>query len=207
MVLTLQALFITFMRYTKKLTLLSCFVFTVLTQSFAQQIEKKVPPLRLLIGGALELGGDEVAKVYFTNGNTQSVNAGQGGSIAVGGEWMLPGTRNFAVRGTVGYKYVTTAADNVHIRLTRVPLIFTGNWMPAKKLRLAGGVAMHRNIRFKADGLGGDVTFEGASGPTFEVAYAGIGLTYTAMQYKDQAKEAYSANAIGLSFSLTIPNK
>jgi hypothetical protein len=195
------------MKTIKKLTLLPFFIFASLHFSFAQQSEKKASPVRLLLGGALELGGDEVAEVYFTNGNTQSVKAGQGGSIALGGQFQFSKLEKLLLRATVGYKYVTTEADNAHIRLTRVPVILTANWMATKKLRLGGGLAMHRNIRFKADGIGQDILFNGASGPTFEVAYSGIGLTYTAMTYQDQAKHSYSANAIGLSFSLTVPNK
>lgn len=195
------------MKITKTRTLLSVLLFASFNFVIAQESPRKSSPLRLLITGGLELGGDEVAKVYFTNGNTQSVKAGQGGSIAVGGQLQIPKAEKFLLRATVGYKYVTTAADNVHIRLTRIPFQFTGNWMAAKKLRLGAGMAMHTNIKFKADGIGEDILFDGASGPTFEVAYSGIGLTYTAMKYKDQDKHAYSANAIGLSFSLTIPGK
>jgi hypothetical protein len=79
--------------------------------------------------------------------------------------------------------------------------------MIAKKLRIGAGVATHRAIKFNTDGIAGDIKFDGATGPMFELAYAGIGLRYTAMKYKDQANYTYSANAIGLSFSLTVPNK
>jgi hypothetical protein len=189
----------------KKFTLLLFLVFTSLVYATAQQMDKKGSLVRLLIGGALELGGDKIAEVYFTNGKQQSVRAGQGGSIAVGGQLEFPKAEKFLLRATVGYKYVTTAADNVHIRLTRIPIHFTANYMAAKKLRLGAGLAMHRNINFNSDGLGDDMKFHPANGPVFEVAYAGIGLTYTGMQYKDQLNNTYSANAIGLSFSLTIP--
>jgi hypothetical protein len=189
----------------KKLTLLSLFTFGLFFYSFAQTAQKKVYPVRLLITGALELGGDEVAEVYFTNGNTQSVNAGQGGSIAIGGQFAIPALEKLLLRATVGYKYVTTEADNAHIRLTRVPVQFTANWMLTNKWRLGGGLAMHRGIRFKADGIGKNISFDAAKGPVFEVAYRGIGLIYTAMKYKDEMNHTYSANAIGLTFSVTIP--
>lgn len=194
------------MRIAKTLLLLATFLFTHLHQSSAQET-KKQPPVRLLLGAALELGGDEVAEVYFTNGNTQSVKAGQGGSVAVGAQFQFPKVEKLLLRTTVGIKYVTTEADNAHIRLTRIPLIFTANYMVANKLRLGGGLALHRNIQFKADGIGPDIKFNGASGPVFEIAYSGVGLSYTSMTYSDQNKNAYSANAIGLTFSLTIPGK
>jgi hypothetical protein len=195
------------MKIYKKLILLSFLFLASFYHSFAQNNEKKVSPVRFLIRGALEMGGDNVAEVYFTNGEKQSVKAGQGGSIAIGGEFQMPHVERLLFSATVGYKYVTTQADNVHIRLTRVPIQVTGNWMATKKLRLGAGIATHQAIRFKTDGLGQDISFEGATGPTFEVAYSGIGLTYTAMTYKDQDKHSYSANAIGVSFTLAIPKR
>jgi hypothetical protein len=95
----------------------------------------------------------------------------------------------------------------VHIRLTRVPIHFTANYMAAPKLRLGAGLVTHRAINFNSGGLGGDFKFDAASGPIFEIAYAGIGLSYTAMKYKDDQSRTYSANAFGLNFSITIPNK
>ncbi len=181
-----------------------------LKEGFAQateKTEKKVSHARLLVGGALALGGDRVAEVYFTNGNTQSVKAGQGISVALGGEFQVPKVEKLLLRATVGYKYVTTAAENAHIRLTRVPFHFTANWMITDRLLIGAGLAMHRGIQFKADGIGEDITFKGASGPTFEIAYRGVGLQYTAMQYKDQYHQTYSANSIGLAYTATIPGR
>jgi hypothetical protein len=195
------------MKIVKKRTLLLILFCASIFQSFAQENTRKGSPVRFLIKSALEIGGDDVAEVYFTNGETQSVKAGQGISIAVGGEFEIPRLEKLLFHATVGYKYVTTQADNAHIRLTRVPLQLTANWMVVNKLRLGAGIVTHRAVRFKADGILNDVTFESATGPTFEVAYSGIGLTYTAMTYKDQNKHAYSANAIGLSFSLALPTR
>jgi hypothetical protein len=195
------------MRISRKLTLLSLVFFASFCQLSAQEKTKKVSPVRFLIKTAFEFGGDDVAEVYFMNGEKQSVKAGQGVSIAVGGEFQIPSVEKLLFHATVGYKYVTTQADNAHIRLTRVPVQVTANWMPTKKLRFGAGVVTHQAIRFKADGIGQDISFDGATGPTFEVAYSGIGLTYTAMTYKDQDKNTYSANAIGVSLTLAIPKR
>lgn len=178
----------------------------VLSQSFssAQEAEKKQSPFRFLIAGAMEFGGDPVAEVYFTDGNTQSVKAGQGVSLAVGGQLQLPQAEKLLLRATVGYKYVTTAANNAHIRLTRLPINLTANWMALRNFRLAAGLANQQNIQFKSDGMGRDVELTSSTGPLFEVAYHGLGLTYTALKYKDQESLSYSANAFGISFSTTI---
>ena len=189
----------------KKFALLSIMALTTMQLAFAQEVEEKQSPIKFLAGGALELGGDKVAEVYFTNGDVQSVNAGQGISIAVGGQLQMPGIEKLLLRATVGYKYVTTQADNAHIRLTRVPLHLTANWMVTEKIRVGAGLASHRNIQFKADGIGEDVTFKGATGPMFEVAYGMVGLSYTAMKYTDHSNLTYSANAIGLTISGVFP--
>ena len=188
----------------KKLFLVLFLVFASKTVLFAQEVDKKKSPLRFLIAGALEFGGDPVAEVYFTDGNTQSVKAGQGASLALGAQLQFPAVEKLILRATVGYKYVTTEADNAHIRLTRIPISLTANWMIVKNLRLGAGLTNHQNIQFKADGIGRDIDLKSSSGPTFELAYHGIGLTYTALDYKDQESRNYSANAIGVSFSTTI---
>lgn len=162
-------------------------------------------PVRLLIGGALELGGDELANVLFTNGEEQSVNAGQGGTIFVGAQIAFPKAEKFLLRGSIGFKYLTTQADNVHIRLTRFPIQFTLNYMALEKLRLSAGMVTHTGIKFNSGGLGGDMTYKSKFGPVFEIAYYGIGVSFTALKYVDRQEKSYSANAFGVTFSGVIP--
>jgi hypothetical protein len=190
-----------------KSTLIFFLFLSFFCNAFAQTPAKKSTPVRFLFGGALELGGDKIADIYFTNGETQSVRAGQGISLAAGGQLQIPGAEKWLLRSTVGFKYVTTAADNAHIRLTRVPIVVSGSYMATQKLRFGAGLSMHTGIRFKTDGLGDDYKFKGANGPIFEISYAGVGLTYTLMKYKDQENTSYSANAIGISFSMLVPGK
>ena len=185
------------------------FVFTFflavsLVTAFAQT-ESNYRPVRFLISGALEFGGDELQRVLFTNGETQSVNAGQGGSIAIGAQIQFPKTDKLLIRGSIGYKYLTTQADNVHIRLTRVPMQLTANFMAAPKLRLGAGIVTHTGVKFNSGGLGGDMTYKSSTGPVFEIAYYGIGLSFTALKYTDQNNETYSANAFGITFSGVLP--
>ncbi|WP_210486790.1 hypothetical protein [Rufibacter aurantiacus] len=194
----------------KHFSVLFLLLFASLQYSFAQEGEQlKLPyqPVRLLLGGAFEFGGDKVAQVYFTNGDDQSVHAGQGISVAVGGEFQVPKVERLLLRTTVGFKYVTTQADNAHIRLTRFPIHVTANWMATNKIRLGAGLATHQGINFKADGIGEDIEFKGATGPTFEVAYGPVGITYTAMTYKNNSNQSYSANAVGIAFSFVIPRR
>lgn len=176
---------------------------TLAGNTFAQT-EPVYRPVRFLIGGALEFGGDEIQKVYFTNGKTQSVKAGQGGSVFIGAQIHFPKADKFFLRGSVGYKYLTTQADNVHIRLTRIPMQLTANFMAAPKLRLGAGIVTHTGVRFNSGGLADNFIFKSNAGPVFEIAYYSIGLSYTALKYTNQ-NNSYSANAFGITFSGVLP--
>lgn len=166
---------------------------------------QEAKPARLLIAGALELGGDEVAEIFFTNGATQSVNAGQGGSLFLGGQFQLPAVEALFVRASVGFKYVTTQAENVNIRMTRVPIHLTAHYRIAEDFHLGGGLAFHQATRFKADGIGDDVTFDPASGPRIEVGWKAVALTYTNLSYTADNGNTYDASNFGLSFTATLP--
>lgn len=164
-------------------------------------------PFRFILGSRLELGGDEVAKVFFTNGESQSVRAGQGGSIFLGGHFRFKQLPNFMLRGTIGLKYVTTAADNVHIRLTRYPIEFTGHFFFTDKFRLGTGYAFHHEYETLLPRPPELNRMPSAGGPVIELAYGGIGLTYTIMKYQDPMSKSYSANAVGLNFNVELINK
>ncbi len=150
------------------------------------------------------MGGDEIAEILFEDGDTQSVRSGQGISGYVGGEFTIPTIQQLAFRATLGFKYVTTAADNAHIRLTRIPLQFTANYYIIDDIRIGAGFVSHQNIRFKGDGVGPDVDFDPALGPIFEVAYRGFGISTVLMDYTDEFGDSFSANAFGLTFSGTV---
>ncbi|WP_198001465.1 hypothetical protein [Nibribacter ruber] len=197
----------------KKKLLIPLLFFGSVAASFAQttpdstSVARDYKPVRFLLGAAVEFGGDKVAETYFTNGETQSTRAGQGVSIHAGGQFELPNLDKFLLRATVGFKYVTTQADNAHIRLSRIPLHLTANYMATEKIRIGAGLASHQSITFKTDGLSEDFEFKGANGAIFEIAYSFIGLSYTLMDYKDQFNNSYSANSIGLTFSGVFPKR
>lgn len=50
------------------------------------------------------------------------MRAGQGGYIAVSGQLEFAQVKNLLLRGSIGFKYNTTAAENANIRLTRMPI-------------------------------------------------------------------------------------
>ncbi|MDX2282952.1 MAG: hypothetical protein NW241_02270 [Bacteroidia bacterium] len=176
---------------------LMCWMGPALGQSTAEPAAS----LQLLLGSALELGGDKVAEIFFTNGESQFVRAAQGITVFAGGQLKFRDLNQLVLRGSVGIKYVTTAADNAHIRLTRIPVAASAGWMVTPDIRLSAGVVTHQSIRFRADGVGEDLDFQPAAGPVFEVAWKGVGFSFTPMNYTDEFGDTYSARAFGLTLS------
>lgn len=167
----------------------------------AQTKSNKQKPLRFLLGAAFEFGGDNLAEVYFTDGSTQTLHSGQGATLFAGGQLRLNKSEKLFLRGSVGIKYLTTKADNAHIRLTRIPLQLSVNYMPVKKLRVATGIVSHQAINLKFDGLGQNEKFTSSPGLQFEAGYGLFALSYTLMSYRDANNASYKANAIGITIS------
>jgi hypothetical protein len=173
----------------------SAFINTLNAQSFSQK-------LSLSLGGGIEFGGDKIAEVYFTNGADQSVNAGQGGSIYAALEYALH--KSFRIRTLAGFKYVTTAAENANIRLTRFPLQISGIVNLNKDWYLSAGLATQQGIRFKGDGFLDDLNLKTKGGAVFGLGYNSFFLTYTGMKYKDNRQNEYDASSIGLGFLIPL---
>lgn len=175
-------------------------------QAFSQDSQPAVSA-KFLIEGGIEYGGDELLTVYFTNGEDQTMRAGQGGFIAVGGQFGFPQFDKIMVRTTVGFKYNTTAADNANIRLTRLPLKLMPFWKINDDFRLGIGITSHQSIKLNGDDYLADVAFKSSVGPRVEFGYKWIALTYTAIDYRSPDQETFSASSLGLSVSFVIPDK
>lgn len=158
------------------------------------------PPERgswgLVLGLDFEFGGDDVARIYFEDGSSQGVNAGQGVSVDVGVHYRTVSSWDF--RGTFGYKYVTTKADNADLYLDRfvieaaVDYIFDAGWF------LGGGFVHHNKIEFHGDDLGPNFKLDDASGFMIEAGWSYIGVRYTFMDYEDEFGYKYDANNVGV---------
>lgn len=162
------------------------------------------PFLGLVVEAAGEVGGDDVATVFFEDGSTQSVASGQGVTIAVGGQVRPTYNSPLGLRGTVGLKYVTTKATNADITLTRVPLELVATYNLTPDVWIGGGAVRHAAVRFRSDGVGDNVDFDDANGATVELGWRWVALTYTAIRYRDTDGLEYDASSAGLSFVHTF---
>lgn len=146
---------------------------------------------------ALEFGGDNVAKVYFVGGGSQDVRAGQGGTLALGGHYR-PASAPIDLVATVGYKFVTTAASDADIGITRFVVQLVGLYDPVGEWWIGGGPVLHTGTTFDGGGLVSDVRFDPSIGLNLQAGWRWIGLTGTLMTYK-AGGASVSASAVGLS--------
>lgn len=148
-----------------------------------------------------EFGGDEVAEVIFTNGDKQSLTAGNGGTFSAGMEFHPSAMPKLGVRTLVGWKFSTSAAENVNIMFTRFPIEAVASYALTPDWRIGAGVTHHANINLDFDGLAPNVAFDPATGGTLEVGWKWAAVTFTAMNYKAEDGTTFDASAIGISVS------
>lgn len=160
---------------------------------------------KFLIEGGIEYGGDELLTIFFTNGGDQTMLAGQGGYLAIGGQLEFSAVKSLMLRATMGIKYNTTAADDANIRLTRFPLTFIPFLKINEDFRLGAGITSHGRVRFNGDGFVNDVSFTSSVGPRIELGYKWIAVTYTSLNYTADTDDVLSASSFGVVASFTLP--
>jgi len=152
-----------------------------------------------VLDATFEYGGDPVVEVTFTDGSTQKITAGQGGTFSFGADFRP--TPNLGLRTLVGWKFATSAADNVTLLLTRVPVEAVASWYFTPDVRLGVGGTYHAAVNFDGGGLGPNLAFDPAMGATVELGWKAIALTYTNMNYTDELGAQYNASNVGVSLN------
>jgi hypothetical protein len=186
-------------------------VLTTLLCCFALQLQAQEPikrsPVQLLVGGALEFGGDKVGEVYNGEGNSQIIRGAQGVSLTTGVQLRFPSLDRFMLHATVGYKYFRTMTDGAHVRLTRIPVHLTAHYFVTKDIRLGAGILTDRNIRFNGDGLGDNAAYDPSFGIKLEIGWKNFAFGYTMMDYTRENDRERCAGGIGLTYLMTISGK
>lgn len=153
-----------------------------------------------VLEGSIEMGGDLLGELIFTDGSTQKLYFGQGGTVAFGFEVRPSALPNFGLRSTVGMKFTTNASENADISFTRVPVEVVGSYYLPQDWRIGAGLAYHASAEFNGDGFAPDESYDPAAGATLELGWRWAALTYTALEYKSNGN-AYDASSIGLSLT------
>ncbi len=156
--------------------------------------------LGVVLEGAFEAGGDNVARVFYINGDTQNIRAGQGGTLGVGAHYQVADTPwDFAA--TIGYKFVRTSDYHSDLGIDRIVFKFVGSYALGRGLWIDAGPVLHTDTRFNGDGFVPDIKFDDAVGATVGVGWRWIGLTYTNIHYHSPLTGSLDASNAGVSFT------
>ncbi|HEY6124049.1 MAG TPA: outer membrane beta-barrel protein [Steroidobacteraceae bacterium] len=149
----------------------------------------------------LDFGGDDLATLSFTNGESQNVKAGQGVAFGIGGYFRPVESVPFELQGILGYKVVLTAADNADIKVTRTTLQLNGIYRFASHWYVGAGYVQHMSPELDGDGFFEDIEFDDANGFNAEIGWKWVGLHYTSMDYSSDGYEDVDASHVGIRFT------
>ncbi len=153
-----------------------------------------------VLDGSLEMGGDMLLELTFTDGSKQKIYTGQGGTASFGVDIRPQAMPNLGIRALAGIKFTTTAAEDANISFTRIPVEVIGSYYLPNDWRVGAGLAYHTAINFNGDGFVPDISFDPAAGATLELGWRWAALTYTSMNYTANGS-SIDASAIGVSFA------
>jgi hypothetical protein len=153
----------------------------------------------LVIEGGIEYGGDQLVELLFTNGGTQKLLAGQGGTVAAGLQFQPTAAPQLSVMATVGYKIVTNASSNSSIGLTRIPIEVIGHWNFVPDWSVGVGVVRHAAVKFDGDGFLPDADLTASTGATVEIGWRWATLSYTGINYAAPSGAKLNAGSFGAS--------
>lgn len=176
----------------------------------------------LLFEADLEFGGDDIATVTFPDGDTQDVTTGDGLTVALGGYFRPIAGSPLSVRATGGYKF-TEAADNDRdcdfvcdcdcdadsdfdpdVDIERWVFETVANYTWSSGFWIGGGVTHHTGIEFEGSTFAPNLEFEDATGPTVEIGWKWIALSYTDLEYTDELGSRWDSASYGLTFNLKL---
>jgi hypothetical protein len=152
----------------------------------------------LMAEAAAEFGGDNAIQVRYTNGDRQTIRAGQGVTLAGGVHYQLP-AMPLDIAATVGYKFVRTSDYHTDLGIYRVVLKLTGTYELPRHFWVDAGPVWHTAVRLNGDGYVPDIDFDDAFGGTVGAGWRWFGLSYTFIRYTSPFTGDVSANNVGIT--------
>ncbi|MEY2686751.1 MAG: hypothetical protein RL375_949 [Pseudomonadota bacterium] len=162
--------------------------------------------MRPFMAVGLTGGGDEIATFDFTDGSSETINAGELVELRAGVHWRLDDS--FSLRGSLGYHVSSSTASNGSFRFDRFPVELTGLYQASQRLRLGLGVRKAMSARTHGSGAaaGLDGTFTASTGALGELEYfyspnyslygRVVAETYTSQGVR------YSGNHVGVGINI-----
>jgi hypothetical protein len=176
----------------------------------------------LLFAADLEFGGDDLATVTFPDGDTQDVTTGDGVTLALGGYVRPIAASPFSVRATAGYKFAGPTDNDrdcnfgcdcdcdsesdfdPDVEIERWVFETVANYTWQSGFWVGAGVTHHAGIEFQGNGFAPNLGFDDATGPTAELGWKWIALSYTDLEYTDDLGSKWNSESYGLAFSVKL---
>jgi hypothetical protein len=176
------------------------------------------PEWVMFFGFGWDFGGDDVVNVSFSNGTDQTLSAGGGAVLPIGGTWTplwLGDVLGLGAGGRIALKFDEVAANNGHIYLTRFPLsLWLQSYLALNEawyLAIAGGAHKDLGPSLSGSGAGSRVNASfnspwgwfGELGVIwFQTWHFGMGgsIRYTSMRYT-YGRTGLDASNLGLMFT------
>lgn len=122
----------------------------------------------------LDFGGDKVAELSWTDGDTTTIKAGQLVTFSAGAIYQPAAP--FAIEATVGYKFDGANASNGSVEFRRIPLDLIASFAHGRH-RIGAGPTLHVSPTYECDSSIPGCTFtkieyENAVGGIVQYAYA-----------------------------------
>lgn len=146
-------------------------------------------------------GGDTLATVRFTNGDSENIKAGGLLHLAAGVVWA-PSQIPFGGHLMAGYHVDNITADNGDLRFSRYPIEVMANWTGAQPLRLGVGARYVNSPKLKVDinGQGGaNVDYKNTVGLIAEVGYQFSPTGWVALRGTFEDYKAKSVNGVNVT--------
>lgn len=157
--------------------------------------------LDIYLQGGLHFGGDDLVIVPFTNGDSQTIKAGELLSLSAGVGFGV--AENLESRFMAGFKLDSVDADNGSVDFFRYPLEALLMYKASEKVSIGGGLTYHLNPGISGDGVatGVDFDYDNALGFVLEFDYllstgGYFGAKLTSIDY-EAAGVSVSGNSIG----------
>jgi hypothetical protein len=126
-------------------------------------------------------GGDAIGSIPFVSGDTQDIDAGQGGSVGGG---VIQGINDrFGIKYTASFKFQFGAASNADVMKTVFPIDIIPYYRTGDH-KIGVGLSYHVSPKVDWDWLQPTMNFDDATGITIEYAFRGFGFSYTDMDYE-----------------------
>lgn len=162
-------------------------------------------PVRGLVGIGLTGGGDKLATVQWSNGDTTNIKAGGLLDFRLGADVRL-GDSPFSLVASVGWFSDSANGNNGSVRFERYPVELLGAWRLAEGYRLGVGVRNVGDGKLKGRGAAsnlGTTTFKGEVGYVLEGEWLfgrnwGVALRYVGEEYKAPNGQKVDGSHVGL---------